>query len=829
MLKRTFTLSVMGILLFGITAFGQRKQYTINASWAFKKVGESLFQPINLPHTYNTQDAFDDEPGYYRGEVMYRKVLNTAALKREHRQFIRFHAANQNAELWVNGKKVGSHKGGYTAFTMEIGPYLRFGNDTLTLIVDNSHDESVPPLRGDFTFYGGIYRDVELIEVPPTHFNTNFYGTDALFIDPLKVNSDSALLRVWGQVENFDPGQHQIEVTLEDETGELLDKSLLDLSKQDFPNWEMIMQIPNPHLWSMEDPYLYRLSCQLIEKTSKRVLDKMAIPYGIRFFEFDADQGFFLNGKHQKLIGVNRHQDRPGIGNALTTAQHVEDMKLIEEMGTNFLRTAHYPQDRAILDFCDQKGIVVSMEIPLDHEISPGKEFAEISKLMTLEMIYQYYNHPSIIIWAYMNEMGLGMQIKRDSLIMTQVASLARELENLVRKNDPYRYTMIPNHGDFGVYHHFGLTQIPMIVGWNLYYGWYEADLGGLAKFVDHAHSEVPDKPILITEYGAGADPRITSFNPLRFDFSMDWALRLHQANLRQILDRPFVAGSAVWNMFDFGSESRNDAVPHVNNKGLCGFDRQKKPVFYLYQSYLTEEPVSVVEKLPSYFIVSKSTNRSIPISIISNKDSVMLSDGEQSMVKKVSDQVASFDWPIRRGKQSLLLENKEAGTLNVFTWEDYWEKNNVFRLNLGANFFFQPSDQTSMWYPSDEMPAEALRVPEGENYMPRSRGIGSDRPIALSEEDPVYQTSMVNLKNLNLQLPRGKYKIILHLARLNDDQDKQVIRVHDQVLQIPALPLRQAYSISCEVQIDRQLLIDWLSGEETTFLNGIEVVKLSR
>ncbi len=807
----------------------QRTATSLNSLWAFKRAVDTGYTTVNLPHTYNAVDAFDDAPGYYRGKAYYRKALPSRSLDPEREHYLRVYAANQNARVWLNGKEVGAHRGGYTAFTFNLSNHLNYRADTLLIEVDNRHDTTVPPLRGDFNFYGGIYREVELIHVHPTHFTTDFYGATAVFIDPLEVKDEaSARLRAWGRVNNFDPARHRLEVILSDREGDVVVRRAASVSGQENGVWEAILQVENPRLWRIEDPYLYQLSCRITEADGGRTLDRVELPYGIRYFAFDPDTGFSLNGAPRKLIGVNRHQDRPGIGNALTQAHHLADMEQIEAIGANFLRTAHYPQDPFILEQCDRRGIVVSMEIPLDHEITPGAAFAENCKQMTLELIDQYYNHPSIVIWAYMNEMGLGKQIGRDSVEMTQVADLARELENLIRSSDPYRYTMIPNHGQFDVYDHYELTRIPMIVGWNLYYGWYAPEFSGFGEFVDHAHQQLPDKPMLITEYGAGADPRITSFDPLRFDFSLDWSLAFHRAHLRQIRARPFIAGSAVWNMFDFGSESRQDAVPHVNNKGLCGFDRTKKPVFYLYRAHLREAPTAAVETLPPFIILPEAGAATVPVSVISSEDSVALYHNGNPLRARAEDYVAPFELTLTPGLHQLWVDGKTTGReIAGYRWDDYWREHRLFRINFGTNFHFAPSDGIGHWYPAGELPAPVLQVNGGETYRPRDRGIGSSTGIALTDDDPVYQTMVRNPESIRLVLPSGKYRLALYLARLNEQQKEQTIQVQGLARPLPALPLHQAYRTSLEVTVEEALRIEFDGEGGPAFLNGLEIIRL--
>lgn len=758
----TRSVLLFSLSLYCLCAVAQRHAVSIDSDWQFAREGKE-WQSINLPHTYNTTDAFDDEPGYYRGLATYTKLLNTSAWDKARKYFLRFGAVNQEATVYVNGRSAGSHVGGYTSFTLEITDLLRYGVDTIRVDVDNSHNESIPPLRGDFTFYGGIYRDVQLISVPQAHISLGHHGSDGVYIDPLMIDGHDARIGVRGFVSGLDKEDHKIVVTLSDQDGVVIKRLSPPTFSRSTGEWKLFFDLDDVTLWSTNNPYLYRIAAEVINKRLETALDRVEVNYGIRSYAFDADQGFFLNGEHQKLIGVNRHQDRPGIGNALTTAHHLQDMDMITEMGANFLRTAHYPQDKSITNYCDRHGLLVSMEIPLDHEITQTRAFADVCKQMTLEMIYQYYNHPSVIIWAYMNEMGLGKKIDRDSTEMHAVAALAQELEDLIRIEDPYRYTMIPNHGDFDVYHHFGLTDIPMLVGWNLYYGWYEADFDGFGRFVDHAHHMVPDKPMLITEYGAGADPRITSTAPERFDFSLEWTYQFHKSHLEQISDRDFIAGSAVWNMFDFGSESRQDAVPHVNSKGLCSFDRMPKPVYYLYQSHLRQD---------------------------------------------IDPVVSSATQPLWSDKQG------------------YWASHDQIALNFGANFLFTPADGSRLWYAVEGAPASILEVSGGERFTTRDRGIGSDRSIDLTDLDPVYQTQAVGIEGVRIAVPHGRYRVVVHLARLDSSSYDQTIQVGDQTIVVSDLKPFTAYRYAVDVTAVDMISLRFTAADNPTFLNSLEIFR---
>ncbi|RYG00104.1 MAG: glycoside hydrolase family 2, partial [Chitinophagaceae bacterium] len=318
-------------------------------------------------------------------------------------------------------------------------------------------------------------------------------------------------------------------------------------------------------------------------------------PVGLRYFSFDVNQGFILNGKPCKLIGASRHQDFAGLGDAVPKTLQVKDVELLKDMGGNFLRVAHYPQDQAILDACDRLGILASVEIPIVNEITESVAFTANCKAMQLEMIKQNYNHPSIIIWAYLNEVLLRMRHndnpERKKQYLANIEKLAQELEDLTRKTDPTRYTLMSNHGDVNGYIKAGLIKIPMLVGWNLYQGWYGGKYEDFGPALDKIHQQIPDKPMLVTEFGADVDPRIHAFAPVRFDKSLEYGMLYHQTYIKDILKRPFVVGAAVWNLADFSSETREETMPFVNNKGLLTLDRKPKNTFYLYKANLQTRP----------------------------------------------------------------------------------------------------------------------------------------------------------------------------------------------------------------------------------------------
>ena len=769
-LKAKYVISIAWIFISLLT---QSQQITsFNENWSFLVGADTLNQSwknVRIPHTWNDSDPFDKEAGYYRGLGWYKKEFS---LEPGSRYFMVFEGVNQEADVFINGKKAGEHKGGYTAFNLEITEFLKSSN-TVIIKVDNSHDVMIPPLKGDFNFYGGIYRDVWIYKVNDIHFDLSQYGDKGIFVGTKDVSEESARVVVTSNINNQTSSKTNalIEHELFDGAGKLISKISKKLKLVGGLN-AVKLELPlveNPQLWHPDSPNLYRLKSTL--KKDGITIDTQSNPVGFRWFKFDADQGFFINGKSLKLMGANRHQDYLGLGNALLDERHIADVEAIKNMGSNFFRTAHYPQDPAVMDAADKLGLIVSVEIPLDHEITDNQEFLDNSIRMLREMIRQNYNHPSVVIWAYMNEMMLGRNWERDKEVIERIRLQAIQLEEVVRTEDPDRYTMIPNHGDLDLYIKSGLTEIPMIVGWNLYFGWYEKDIKGAGKFLDQFHALVPQKPVLITEYGAGADQRIRSLNPERFDFSIEWQNKFHQENLIQFDSRDYLAGAAIWNVADFGSESRNDADPKINSKGVLTYHREPKDSYYLYQAWLRKEPVVKIGA-KNWKKRWLSTGELHQIDIYTNSQEVELFlNGKSLGVKKVNNHIASWEVQFADG-ENLLNASIEVDEEKYFDFATIEAKvldwNNInwyegININCGATFTFNDPVIKQVWIPDQFYTT-------GQIFRPRERGIGSDKTIFNTQNDPIYQTNRID-GDYSFKVDPGTYELTFHWAHLDDNE----------------------------------------------------------
>ncbi|MGB8193622.1 MAG: glycoside hydrolase family 2 TIM barrel-domain containing protein, partial [Chitinophagaceae bacterium] len=490
-----------------------------------------------------------------------------------------------------------------------------------------------------------------------------------------------------------------------------------------------------------------------------------------------------------KLVGVSRHQDRPGMGNAVPDALALEDIEWLKKMGGNFLRVAHYPQDPVVLQACDRLGILASVEIPVVNEITESDSFYNNCERMQVEMIRQNYNHPSVIMWCYMNEVLLRPHFNNDKerqkIYIGNITKLAKRLENTTRREDPYRYTMIAHHGDFDKYKNAELTDIPMVVGWNLYSGWYGGDISNFPEFLDKHHQQLPSKPMVVAEYGADADPRIRSLQPVRFDKSVEYTTRFHQYYMQEMMKRPFVAGAMIWNLADFNSEKREETMPHINNKGLLRADRIPKDPYYFYQSILTTAPfikiLSADWKIRSGIADSATNICYRPMQIAANLDSVELFVNEISFGwKKPANGLCEWSIPFRNGMNRMEakgVKEKQSyldQSIIEFRMQPYLLSDTVLRFQslnvlLGADRYFTDTAE-QIWQPDQayrkgswgHVGGRAFKLANN-NRLP----YGSDKNILGTDNDPVYQTQQTGISNYRLDVPQGEYEITLHFAEL--------------------------------------------------------------
>ncbi|MDO7887042.1 glycoside hydrolase family 2 TIM barrel-domain containing protein [Hymenobacter cheonanensis] len=802
---------LLGWWLLAGPAAAQRLVQSISANWLFSKDSAAFdtsrepaaphWEPVSLPHTWNAADVLDDTPGYYRGVGWYKKTLRVPAAWQHRRLWLRFEAANQEAEVYVNGQLAGRHSGGYTAFSLPISHLLAFGpggaRAEVLVKVTNRFNAAIPPLSADFTFYGGLYRDAYLVAAEPVHFDLANHASAGVFVTTPAVAAGAAQVVVAGRVVNELTRAQPVVITTRVVTreGQLVGQQQTRLSLPAGASRAFRLALPpvrQPHLWAPTDPYLYRVltTVQPAGQPASPAFDEVSSPLGLRWFRFDAAQGFFLNGQPLKLIGTNRHQDYPGLGNALPTALAERDVQLLKEMGGNFLRVSHYPQDPAVLEACDRLGILASVEIPVVNAITDSPAFFQTCRAMQTEMIRQNFNHPSVIIWAYMNEVLLRLPpgLKRDNdagrAYLRRVQALAQQLDSLTRREDPARPTMLVCHGDYELYKQAGLLAVPQVLGWNLYQGWYSGDLQGFPSFLDRLHRELPATPLLVTEYGADADERLHAAGPRRFDKTTEYANRYHQFYLAAILARPFVAGSTVWNLAEFNSETRQEAVPHINNKSLLTADRRPKDAYLFYQARLLKTPFL---KIGSRAWTLRAGPAAGPDSLIcrqvvevyTNQPAVqLLLDGRDLGTRPAAEGLARFSVPFHNGPNQLraqapgqavddevsidfhLIPTRLADARIPFT---------ELNVSLGDERTFTDARLHQVWLPEQAYAPGGWGYVGGHVYkLPGERlPYGSDRNILGTEYDAMYETQRLGLSEFRLDVPDGAYELTLHFAEL--------------------------------------------------------------
>ena len=567
----------------------QRQVVSLDEDWQFRfshSVEKGVYDRVDLPHTWNAGDALSGKPDYKRGIGNYRKTITVPDDWKGKRVFIRFEGVNKVADMFVNGCHAGRHKGGYGAFTFDLTDGLRYGAENTFLVrVSNAENLEIMPLVGDFNFYGGIYRNVSLIVAEPVHISLRDYGSSGVRLVQKSVSRESAQVDAVVQLSN-DSGsgaEAELRVRLLDGEKEVLASSSAVSLPAGESSHSIGFSLENPHLWNgTEDPFLYTAEVSLWQ--DGRMIDRVEQPLGLRYYSIDPEKGFFLNGRHLQLRGVCRHQDRAEVGNALRPWHHDEDAAIMAEMGVNAVRLAHYPQSSYFYDLMDRYGFIVWAEIPF---IGPGgysdegfvdiEAFRENGKEQLREMIRQHYNHPSICLWGIFNELSM----RGDSPV-----PYIEELDAIAHEEDPTRPTTSASNIDGE------LNFVTDAIAWNRYDGWYGGTPADLGKWLDRTHEEHPELCIAISEYGAGASiyhqqDTVVKSVPVSWWHPENWQTQYHIENWRELSSRPFVWGSFVWNMFDFGAAHRHEGDrPGINDKGLVTFDRKvRKDAFYFYQA----------------------------------------------------------------------------------------------------------------------------------------------------------------------------------------------------------------------------------------------------
>ena len=575
---------------------------------------------VDLPHTWNARDGQDGGNDYWRGTCIYRThfaapQFNTAS----HQVWIQFDGVNASAHVVLNGSPVCNHDGGYSTFRANITELLRDENE-LTVEVDNSKNDRVYPQKADFTFYGGIYRDVSLMVVSKNHFTLDYFGGPGIRITPTVQGADASV-----QVTTWHDGEGEVSI-------ELLDAAGNTVATGKGP--DITLTIFNAHLWNgVKDPYLYSCKARLV--VNGTVEDETTTRFGVRSFKVDPKKGFFLNGKSYPLHGVSRHQDRKGLGNAITREMHDEDMALIKEIGANTIRLAHYQHDQYFYDLCDEVGMVVWAEIPYISEHMPNGRENTISQMK--ELIIQNYNHPCIVCWGVSNEITISTKDKKDML------DNHRQLNDLCHEMDKTRLTTLACYAMCGPFNRS--AHITDMVSWNLYLGWYVPGFILNDLWMGFFHLCFLNRPFGYSEYGAEGMPNLHSTHPHRGDHTEEYQAKYHEYMLRCFKRHPWMWATHVWNMFDFAADARDQGgEPGMNHKGLVTFDRKtKKDSFYLYKAWWSDE--AFVHICSKRFV--ERTGSTATVKVYSNQSTVALYVNGNKVGEQTGEHVFTFKVPL--------------------------------------------------------------------------------------------------------------------------------------------------------------------------------------
>ena len=635
----------------------------------FAKQGGAL-SVVALPHTWNALDGQDGGADYWRGIGTYEIDLPNPTQGK--RQYIELQGANHVATVYCNGRELGTHKGGFSTFRFELTPAMKPEGNVLTVVVTNGVCD-VYPQNADFTFYGGLYRDVNFIEVNDAHFDLLLDGTNAVFVTPHNVGKT--------RVDLFPVNADgcELKVTLKDAEGNVV--GIATTAAVDHAH--VLIDVKNPHLWNgLVDPYLY--TCEASIVSGEEVLDTVCVNYGYRSFRVDAETGFYLNGKRLPLHGVARHQDRLDKGWAISKADHEEDIALIKELGANTIRLAHYQHDQYFYDLCDKTGFVLWAEIPFISQFIPTREAYNNTISQMTELVAQNYNHPAIMFWGISNEILIGAD--REDLRQN-----LRDLNELAKAMDPSRLTtmaqvsMTPMDSE----HNF----ITDVVSYNHYFGWYGGDVEDNGPWLDKFHAMHPDKCLGVSEYGAENILTWHTAEPENHDYTEEYANHYHQEMLKTFAARPYLWATHQWNCFDFAADARNEGgVQGRNNKGLITYDRkEKKDAFYVYKAWWNPEPMVFVS---GGRFVNRGPDAERNVIVYTNCDEVTLVvNGTDVATKKAVDHMITFENVVVDGENVITAYSGDVKA-NTITLNGVAEHDYAYDLpegNEGANWFDDP------------------------------------------------------------------------------------------------------------------------------------------
>jgi beta-galactosidase len=706
------------------------------------------WQPVRVPHTWNAQDGQDGGGDYRRGVGWYRLRFPLGAEEADRKLFLEFGAASTSAEVWLNGSRLGEHHGAYTAFRLEGTSVMRAGADNLLAVrVTNAFDPLTPPVTADYTFFGGLVRPVQLLTTDRLQVRALDAGGPGLYLTPREVSAASAELDALVKLWNGFPTARRatLRLSVAPQAGEptlRLERSL-DLPPDSGRDVTLSGRLERPRLWrGRADPFVYTARLEVWDGEVLR--DVVTQPVGFRTVAADPARGFLLNGEPLKLRGVNRHQDRQDRGWAIGPAEHAEDLRLIHEMGANALRLAHYPQDPLVYDLADRLGLVVWSEIPFVNRAVDTPAFGERARAQLVEMLRQHHNHPSVAFW------GLGNEVTQDPSGPDPTALLA-ELAELARSEDPSRLTAVAHccTDEAGP-----ATRQSQVVGYNKYFGWYGGKQADLGPWADALHAAHPARPLVLSEYGAGASPEHHE-DPAQAPAPGDpfhpeaYQAQVHAASWPVIAGRPYLLGGFVWNMFDFASDGRDEGDrPGRNDKGLVTYDRRvKKDAYWYYRASWSDQPTV-------YLAGRRHQPRLGPrmdVTVYANTESVTLTVNGRRLGPPVGGGVLRRwpDVPLSPGRNVVVAQGSRGGRV-VARDRVIWLREDTVRLDAGAR---RPvADLAGHGFAADHAVAGGT---------PRR----TDQPVTGTADPQLYQTYRFGTFRYRIPLPAGRWRVTLRFA----------------------------------------------------------------
>lgn len=679
-----------------------RNVISFNDNWYFTKENVQVpstlptgWEKVTLPHTWNAVDGQDGKGEYFRGACWYAKAFDTPFFMEGGRVYVEVLAVALSGRVFVNGKEIGYHEGGYSSFNLDITDALNpSGENLMVICADNTDRSNIYPQMADFTFYGGLYRGVNLIVAPDVHFELDFWGSEGLAVTP-KVLDRGASIHLMSWIKGADEN-YTVRYLIQDQEGHTVAEVW---RPADQPGIDVLL--PDAHLWQgVEDPYLYTCTATLVRRNE--TVDEVKTRFGIRSFHVDPEKGFFLNGKPMMLRGVSRHQDRLYKGNALTRADHFEDAAIIHELGANTVRLAHYQHSRDFYDACDEYGFIVWAEIPYISNQSDDPAAHENCRTQMQELVYQNYNHPSICFWGLSNEITISGE--KPGLVDNH-----KDLNKLVKEIDPSRMTTIAHVSMLPI--ESPLHGISDVESYNHYFGWYGGTYDKNEEWLDHFHRVHPEICLGLSEYGAEGIITYQPDEPKCRDYSEAYQAEYHEHMAKILMEREYLWSTHVWNMFDFGCAARNEGgTAGRNNKGLVTLDRKiKKEAFYLYKAYWSSEPFVYVCGRR----YAQRTGDTTTIKVYSNQPKVSLYVNGELFASLQSDKIFRFENVPMNGEYTHL--TARAGSLtDTLTLQKVAEKPEIYTLPA------DPDDDDTIgaanWF--DQFAAEAvneeMQFPEG-------------------------------------------------------------------------------------------------------------------